>query len=634
MADVKAHHPMTADIEARWLEFFGLRRRPFIAVPSPEHYCPMEPMESARQNLFRMIRRGEGAGLIAGPPGTGKTLLCRLLAREFKEEYAVVFLAGGRLDSPKALCQAILYQLGLSFFGLDEGELRIAVEAYFRGDELPEFLTRSPRAVLPLRPVLLLVDEAHSLPLRILEDIRTLTNIFQDDVPRVHLVLSGGMLLEDRLSSPRLEPLAQRIVVRSYLQPLTRPQTEAFICHQISLAGGDPDRIFLSEARDALFRATGGVPRLVNQVADHAMFLAFVAGKSCVDWPLVEEAWADLQQLPGPWNDSQRRQRPDIIEFGQLVDDRKTFTEEASGCTIPFLRVARPEATGDSGVFETLEKAEQAVAELIAENHREATQGPHPDNGIFVGQSTSEASPKEVLLTVDETGWAIAIEIPTPPNPFEEPFDTEAEVNNWHVDYICRQDWASFEHFSAYGYRGRYCRWSTARQLWQKMVAEDSDAFVSPTSDAGGWYRLSWVPVISTQLPWRNDPWQKERNQEERLWNREESSVNDWGHVVLTSDCGGTTPSSGIASSVLSVVSSEAIQQPADDRSAQLVVCNEYVHPNFWEATEYQNRQQKVVPPPVCFQLPRCEIADDPSPSPRPPLTVRRVRRDKRSLTC
>lgn len=629
MHDLKAHHAMAIDTEARWLEHFGLRRRPFVAVPHPEYYCPVEPMESARHNLLRMIRRGEGVGLIAGPPGTGKTLLCQLLARELGHEFAVVFLAGGRIDTPKALFQAILFQLGLSFYGLDEGELRIALEAYLAARELPEFLTRGSRAVLPPRPVVLLVDESHGLPLRILEEIRTLTNVFTDEVPRAHVVLAGGMLLEDRLSSPRLEALAQRIVVRAYLQAFTRPQTEAFVRHQIALAGGDPERIFPADAVDALYRATGGIPRLVIQVADHAMFLAFAAGRPSLNWQLVEEAWADLQQLPGPWNDSQRRDRPNTIEFGLLVDEDRAAEENSAGCTVPFLRVARPDGPGDATMLETLERVERAVANLVAECHPEAPHAAEEASQQSDGEVSTDTCGQSVIA-VDGNGYAIEIDLPPIPNPFDEAFDAELPVNSWHVDYICQQPRRAAAEILVGGQCGRFGRRSLAEQLWQEIVAEDSDAFVAAPL-AAGWGSWQWESLLMETVPWRNGALQPAGTHAEGARAICLTAANT-EKLGGTQDCFGAGSLPAKRDETPCFVSELLAGQPHSAPIAQHFVYGAQPVSAGSYPGDQPGGQHKPADNSPIFQLPWCENAEEEPSPPRMTVSVRRVRREKHSL--
>ncbi len=305
--------------------FFNFRTRPFSSVPEPKHYYASEPMEAARRGLERAIERAEGPGLVIGAPGTGKTLLCRLLAQRFNGPFAIAFLSCGRLKTCQALLQAIHYELGLEYRGLDEGELRLS---------LIDFLEPSQDGPQGL---LLLVDEAHTLPFRLLDEVRLITNLIRDGQPRVRVVLAGGPVLEERFASPKLLSFAQRIAVRCYLEPLNRAETHAYVRAQIVGAGGEPSRIIDDEAMQSVYRATDGIPRLINQVCDHALVLAAVGGHSRLTSDAIDEAWSDLQQLPGPWcpeeSDADGSQ---IVEFGHLPDD------DARPESIPFAANRQP----------------------------------------------------------------------------------------------------------------------------------------------------------------------------------------------------------------------------------------------------------------------------------------------------
>jgi hypothetical protein len=170
--------------------------------------------------------------------------------------------------------------------------------------------------------MLLVVDEAHTLPLRLLEEIRLITNLVHNGHSRVRLILAGGPALEERLASPKLDSFNQRISARSYLQAFKYDETLAYVRHAIQCAGGSAERIFTPEALAAVHRASDGIPRLVNQLCDHALLLASAAGVSQLGPPAIEEAWSDLQQLPTPWNSAPGAAPPaaDIIEFGSLEE--------------------------------------------------------------------------------------------------------------------------------------------------------------------------------------------------------------------------------------------------------------------------------------------------------------------------
>lgn len=293
---------------------FLLSQRPFLPAPSADGYIPTRSLEQARQTLVRCLDRAEGPGLVIGPAGTGKSLLCQLLARQFRGRFPIAYLAGARLGTRKALLQNILFELKLPYRDMDEGELRLSLVDHL------EPTPGSPEAIL------LLVDEAHLLPLRLIEEIRVLTNIVSEGQTRVRLVLAGGMQLEERLTHPKLESLHQRIAARCYLQPLGRDETIYYLHEQIRRAGGSADTLFTADAQAAVHIAADGIPRLINQVCDHALMLAALGNHRQLGADGIEEAWADLQQLPVPLFDPPPLPAKPAtsggasIEFGELHD--------------------------------------------------------------------------------------------------------------------------------------------------------------------------------------------------------------------------------------------------------------------------------------------------------------------------
>ncbi|MDZ7619129.1 MAG: AAA family ATPase, partial [Patescibacteria group bacterium] len=341
---------------------FGLRKRPFPAIPQADSYFPGEAIEAARTTLVRCIRRAEGAGLVIGPSGTGKTTLCHILARELGEQLRVVFLASGRLGSRRALLQAILYELGQPYRGMDEGEARLALADYITlSDECPN-------------GILLLVDEAHTLPLRLLDEVRMATNLAHNGKPWVRVVLVGGCALEERFASPKLDSFSQRITARCYLESLGAAETQQYIWTQIAMAGGRGEALYPELACKAVYRATDGVPRLINQVCDHALLLACAAGQRTISPGHVEEAWADLQQLPTPWNGeaAQDGGASGVIEFGHLDDEDESPspTREESPNTIPVLRISSADefADGEAEIEGRVERLEQMLDQAESED--------------------------------------------------------------------------------------------------------------------------------------------------------------------------------------------------------------------------------------------------------------------------
>src|SRR4029079_10797128 len=239
--------------------------RVFPSYPQVARYFPGSSIEDARNRLGRAIERGNGPAIVVGGPGTGKSLLLQVLASQFHEKFDVVLPACARLCTRRALLQAILFELGLSYRSRDEGELRLSLlDHLLSKEECPSGL-------------LLLVDEAQTLPPSLLDELRVLTNLVRGGQPRVRLVLAGSSSLEECFTEPELESFSQRLAVRCYLGPFSREEASQFVRSQVAACRVNPDDIFPADAYTAIFEATDGVLRLVNQLCDRALVDASAA---------------------------------------------------------------------------------------------------------------------------------------------------------------------------------------------------------------------------------------------------------------------------------------------------------------------------------------------------------------------
>ncbi|MCR9115643.1 MAG: AAA family ATPase, partial [bacterium] len=291
---------------------FGFNARPFAAAPQSDCYYDSGPVESARKTIIECIERAEGPALLVGPPGVGKSLVCQKIAEYFDSQFRVVLLTDARIGSRKELLQNILFDLGLSYQDIDEGELRLS---------LIDFLDPQDS---PTSGMLLIIDEADTLSVELLEEIRMITNLVRDGQPRVRLLLSGGPELETLFANPKLETFNQRIARRCYLHNLNEQQTAEYVRSQISGVGGNANQVFTDEAIASIFTASDGSPRFINQLCDHALLLNSVSGFDSVNEDSISEAWSDLQQLPAPWDSEPEEPAPSFIEFGELSDDSQS----------------------------------------------------------------------------------------------------------------------------------------------------------------------------------------------------------------------------------------------------------------------------------------------------------------------
>ncbi len=330
--------------------FFQFRTRPFPATPRTDLYFPASASEASRLTLARCIERAEGPGLLIGGPGTGKSLVCGLLADQFRERFHLVKLDQARFCTRRALLQTLLFELQLPYRGLDEGELRLALIEFAK--------TRDSHR----EGVLLMIDEAQTLPARLVEEVRMIGNVIVGGQPRLRLILSGSAALEERLTSPKLESFNQRIAARCYLQPLSYDETAGYLHAQFNAAGAEANRLLADNAWQAVYHASGGIPRLINQVCDRALVLAHAAQRRSLDAALIEEAWADLQQLPLPWPSKAGGAATEIstvVEFGTLAAE-----PVESHAVPPQLTPVGPLAADSADAFEPAE----ALAETVPDS--------------------------------------------------------------------------------------------------------------------------------------------------------------------------------------------------------------------------------------------------------------------------
>ncbi|MGB9687314.1 ExeA family protein [Thermogutta sp.] len=388
-------------------QFFGFKQRPFPASCHPRYYIPLEAVEAAREKLVRAVLRAEGPGLIIGPTGTGKSMLLQVVAQQLQSRCEVVLLAHGRFPNVRAVLQAILCELRQPFRGMDEGELRL---------NLVEYLRSLPSS----RPLALLVDEADTLSFRVLEEIRTLLNVMSGEDPAVRLVLAGGTALEERLTAPKLQVLSQRITARCYLDALNRSDTFFYIEQQIKRAGQSPVEIFPEKTCEAVYHATGGVLRLINQVCDHALILAFADGLKTVTPELVQEAWSDLQQFPIPWDPVPRSAgASSVVEFGSWSDIGSETVQD----------LAADLSGGGSSI-----PAEPVERQGWRDPEAQSLTGPHgePDRSPLAHESSESFEIPTDLLTGSNTSKEVleGVSDREPPDGLKDRPDPVARIND------------------------------------------------------------------------------------------------------------------------------------------------------------------------------------------------------------
>lgn len=267
-----------------YLEFYGLRQAPFDLTPNPHFLFHSGKHREALNHLLYGVRERKGFVQLTGEIGAGKTTLCRALLEQLDRRFATALILNPPLDADE-LMRTVARE-----FGLPIGSLQLdRLEALAL---LSEFLLRQRSEG---RESVLIIDEAQNLSEELLEQVRLLSNIETNESKLLQIVLLGQPELRDRLNSPRLRQLRQRITVRYHLAPLTRREIAQYIQHRLTLAGAQGAPYFTAPALWRIWLYSGGIPRLINAVCDKALLAGYVERSDRITSRMVARAIRELK---------------------------------------------------------------------------------------------------------------------------------------------------------------------------------------------------------------------------------------------------------------------------------------------------------------------------------------------------
>jgi MSHA biogenesis protein MshM len=249
-----------------YLGHFGLTELPFSITPDTQFVYSAASHQEALNTLLLAVRGGEGFVKITGEVGTGKTLLCRRFLATLDDECVAAYIPNPQFDA-RALLLEVAEELG-ALGGEDDDNVHIVKRTNRRLLELAE---QGKTAVL-------CIDEAQTMPIPTLEALRLISNLETEKRKLIQIVLFGQPELDTRLEEPSVRQLRQRIVFHYRMPGLQRGELGAYIDHRLRVAGYHGGRLFSGPARRALYRYSGGMPRLVNILSHKAMLAAFGEG--------------------------------------------------------------------------------------------------------------------------------------------------------------------------------------------------------------------------------------------------------------------------------------------------------------------------------------------------------------------
>ena len=267
-------------------EHFGLRELPFSLTPDTGFFFAYGHYADALNTLLVALRAGEGFIKVTGEVGTGKTLICRKLLTTLDRQFVAAYLPNPLL-TPYGLQSAVAEELGVPSQGQPNAH------------RLQKQITER---ILHLngqgKRVVLCLDEAQAMPIETLETLRLLTNLETEKRKLLQVVLFGQPELEEKLNRPEIRQLRQRITFAYRLEPIDRDGMDAYVQHRLMVAGHQGGgSLFRPKALQALYRASGGIPRLVNILAHKSLMAAYGRGDPVVEREHVHMAIADTEDV-------------------------------------------------------------------------------------------------------------------------------------------------------------------------------------------------------------------------------------------------------------------------------------------------------------------------------------------------
>jgi type II secretory pathway predicted ATPase ExeA len=319
--------------------YYRLQTKPFTLLPDPEFLFLGTRHKMALSLLEYGLVNGSAFIVITGEPGTGKTTLLNRLLDQSRQQWTIGVLSNthGGLGG---LMPWITASFGLETNGKNEVKLFHEFARFLEGEQTAG------------RRVLLVLDEAQNVGSAMLEELRLLSNLNDGRRRSLQILLSGQPALRELLEGPGMEQFAQRIAVEYALEPLAEEEAIACIGHRVQVAGGRRP-LFSTLACRKIFALAGGVPRLMNQLCDHALVYGYAAHAEMITARVVLDA-ARVRDKNGflPFRAVPDAIEPSVSELEAEADEVAAHAAAVSEPDAPSpSTMTGPAATADPGAL-------------------------------------------------------------------------------------------------------------------------------------------------------------------------------------------------------------------------------------------------------------------------------------------
>jgi general secretion pathway protein A len=267
-----------------YIDFYKLKEPPFSITPDPEFLFLSQTHQSVMERVLYSIDSKMGFILLSGEVGTGKTTICRSIIDTLNAMAEIVYIINPSL-SGRALIASILDDLSIAY-AADASKKDLI-------DQLNNFLLYRDCN----KPVVIIIDDAQTMSLEVLEDLRLLSNLETDKEKMLQMVIVGQPELEDHLSRPEMRQLKQRIFVTCRLEHLKTREVENYIDRRLFIAGSSGQVQFSRGAKRLIAKKSKGFPRVINKICDYALTAGYVDDEFVIRREHVKRALTEL----GDW---------------------------------------------------------------------------------------------------------------------------------------------------------------------------------------------------------------------------------------------------------------------------------------------------------------------------------------------
>lgn len=246
-----------------YLDYYKLNNYPFSLVPNIASFCELPQYQEALDLVLGCVETGEGIIKIVGEIGTGKTMLCRAVADRLADSHTVILIENTD-SNPYEFRRLVAKGLHIDFnknYSIVEFDetIKEALEDCANTD----------------KPAIILIDEAQLLTKSCFEAIRLLTNLDNQEQGLLQVILFGQPELNEKINRPELRHFKQRIVFSYDLPTLNKDQVENYLNHRLAIQGYTQAKLFSKRAINQLYRASEGIPRVINILAHKALLFAY-----------------------------------------------------------------------------------------------------------------------------------------------------------------------------------------------------------------------------------------------------------------------------------------------------------------------------------------------------------------------